>query len=113
MKKSWITFILIVAVVALGVFLINNNSEEGVDFEIAKCIGENSVLYVQYGCHACGIQEEMFGESYEYLNVVDCFYDREECIEAGIEATPTWIINGEKYRGVQEIGNLQVLTGCE
>lgn len=112
MKKIWWTVIIIFAVLILAVVLISTRGN-GVSEETAKCIGENSVLYIQYGCHACGIQEEMFGNNYEYLNVVDCFYDRDECIEKEIEATPTWIINGGKYRGVQEIGNLKVLTGCE
>jgi hypothetical protein len=112
MKKIWWTVIVVVAVVVLGVLMINRG-DKGVSAETAQCIAENSVLYIQYGCHACAIQEDMFGDSYKYLNVVDCFYDMDECIEKGIEATPTWIIDGVKYRSVQEIGNLRVLTGCE
>ena len=33
------------------------------------------------------------------------------CINAGIEGTPTWVINEQKYEGVQTIGELKELTG--
>ena len=59
--------------------------------EIAKCIAKKSTLYVQLGCHYCELQEEMFGESYQYLNTVDCFYEPQQCY--GIKGTPTWVIN--------------------
>jgi len=104
-----ITFLVIFGVVILAAFLINKPANETSD-EIAKCIGENSVLYTQLGCSACKAQEDLFGESYEYLNKIDCFYEREKCSE--ITATPTWIINNEKYVGVQSIEKLQELTGC-
>ena len=76
------------------------------------CIGQNSELYIQLGCHACETQEELFGENYQYLNSIDCFFEREQCIDAGITATPTWIIDGKKYIGVQNIEKLKELTGC-
>ncbi len=79
--------------------------------EIAMCIGENSELYVQLGCNACETQKEMFGDNYKYLNVIDCWSEKEKCSE--IQYTPTWIINGEKYTGVQSIEKLKELTGCE
>lgn len=60
--------------------------------EIAKCIGEKSTLYVQLGCHFCAQQEELFGESYQYLNVIDCYYEPQKCYS--IKGTPTWVIKG-------------------
>ena len=109
MKKYWWTIAIIIAVIILAYFLINNNSPD-IDEQTAKCIGENSVLYTQFGCHACKIQEDMFGENYQYLNVIDCFYERNKCSE--IQATPTWKINNQFYRGVQSIEKLKELTGC-
>ena len=77
---------------------------------IVKCIGENSELYGQLGCSACKKQEELFGENSKYLTIIDCWNEREKCLE--IEYTPTWIIKGEKYVGVQSIEKLKELTGC-
>jgi len=110
MKKRVLTTIIIVlAVIGFSVILLIKNNHN-ISIEIAKCIGENSELYIQLGCHACGIQLENFGENEKYLNVIDCFYEREKC--EGIMYTPTWVINGEKYIGVQSIEELKELCGC-
>jgi len=108
-KRSWVTITIIVAVIILAIVLINA-SKNGVSKETAMCIANNSILYVQFGCHACEIQEEMFGENYQYLNVIDCWFERERC--EGITFTPTWLINNEKYDEVQTIEKLKELTGC-
>ncbi len=110
-KKKKITLIIIFGVILLAVLVLTKPSPE-TDEEIAKCIAKNSELYVQLGCHACEIQEKMFGDNCKYLNIIDCFFEREKCIEKNIRATPTWIINGKEYIGVQSIEKLKNLTGC-
>lgn len=110
MKKNLlITAIIIVAIILLIIY-VNTKKSPTTSEEIAKCIGENSVLYIQLGCPACQKQEELFGENSQFLTKVDCLYERDKC--EGIEKTPTWIIDGEKYIGVQSIEKLQSLTGC-
>ena len=108
-KNLGVTIIIIIAVIAFAIFLMNLNPNN-VPQDTTECIAENSELYVQLGCHACKTQEEMFGEDYEKLNTVDCFYEREKC--EGITHTPTWIINGEKIADVLTIEELKELTGC-
>ena len=110
-KRNWITIFVILAVIILAVIIMNKQNPIAEE-DVAKCIGENSELYIQLGCHACETQEEMFGNNYQYLNTIDCFFERELCIEKGIEATPTWIINEEIYKGVQSIDKLKELTKC-
>ncbi|MFH1365568.1 MAG: hypothetical protein ABIH28_03220 [archaeon] len=119
MKKSTInllaTITIVVGIISLATYiLIKDNPTPLVNAEEAKCIGQNSELYVQTGCSACRIQEEMFGENVKYINVIDCFLtqNRQLCIEKNIEAFPTWIINREKYKGIQEIEVLKSLTNC-
>ena len=107
-KRKWITIVIIIAVIIFSFLIINRSAE--VSMQLTKCIGEGSILYVQLGCHACSNQEKIFGSNYKYLNVVDCWYEREKC--GGIAVTPTWIINGEKYVGLQTIEKLKELTGC-
>jgi len=111
-KNTLITLIIIAAVVVLGLVLSSRGGEAKVPEEIAQCIGENSVLYVQLGCPHCKTQEDMFGSSKKYLETIDCFYERAECQEKEIKATPTWLIDEEYYEGVQTIERLQELTGC-
>ncbi len=110
-KKSKITWIVILAVVLLSIFILTRPANGSTE-EVAKCIGENSELYIQLGCHACETQENMFGENYQYLTVIDCFFDRDPCIEKEIKGTPTWIINEQSYLGTKSIEELKDLTGC-
>jgi len=109
-KRGWVTIIIILAVIILAVMIMSKSHPE-TSKEIVECIGENSELYIQLGCSACQTQEEMFGDNSQYLNIIDCWFEKEKC--GKIEYTPTWIIKGEKYVGVQSISTLQELTGCQ
>jgi hypothetical protein len=100
--------VILIFVVYFGFFHKPSGTEESV----ARCIGEKSTLYVQIGCSACARQEEMFGKEIKYIKLVDCIYETEKCSIAGITHTPTWVINGEKYVGVQSIDKLKELTSC-
>lgn len=111
-KSSLVTFGIIIVVIILSVIILSNNAESKVSSETAQCIGENSHLYVQLGCHYCEQQEAMFGKNYKHLNVTDCFYEKDKCINMNIQGTPTWIINGQQYVGVKQIEELKRLTGC-
>jgi len=44
------------------------------------------------------------------LNVVDCFFEGGKC--GDLISTPTWIIKGKEYGGVQSFEKLKELTGC-
>ncbi len=110
MKKKCITLLVIVFVILFILIIKFWPAQHYENGGIAKCIGENSVLYTQLGCHACERQEEMFGDDAEYLNIVDCFFEQDKC--GGVTATPTWFINGEYYKGTRSIEQLKELTGC-
>lgn len=110
-NSKYLTLFIILAVITISVIVIVYRwNEQETPEHIAKCIGEKSILYVQLGCHACEKQEEMFGDNYQHLKVIDCYFERDKC--GLITATPTWIINEEKYIGVQSIEKLKELTGC-
>lgn len=111
-KRKWITFLIIIFVIILAGFLIRKNSNN-VTKETAMCIANYSQLYTQLGCHACEIQEKKFGDNYQYLNIIDCWFEPEKCYNANIQGTPTWLIKEKTYSGVQSIEKLKELTGCE
>lgn len=111
-KGNIITILIILGIIIFAIIAINRPHPQTTE-EIAKCIGENSKLYTQLGCSHCEEQEEMFGDNLKYLDIIDCFYERDKCSSEDIEATPTWLIKGKKYEGVQTIEKLQELTGCE
>jgi hypothetical protein len=111
-KDTKIYFILsiIIILIIIGIFWIKGN--DNINKEDAICIGENSELYSKLGCPACEKQEKMFGKYYEHLNMIDCSDNFQECADAQIIGTPTWIINEQEYRGIQSIEKLKELTGC-
>jgi hypothetical protein len=120
MEKKVINILVTVGIITLvlafsAYIIIKDNAPSSIlTEELAKCIGANSELYIQTGCPACQRQEELFGEHIQYINSTNCFLqeNRQICIDKNIEATPTWIIEGEKYKGVQSIEKLKELTGC-
>ncbi|VVB79439.1 Uncharacterised protein [uncultured archaeon] len=112
-RHSMITLgvIILVVIVALSVIYFRSLNP-GVPADIAKCIGDKSELYVKLGCTHCEDQKKMFGDSYQYLKTIDCFYNLDLCLNKSIQATPTWIIEGKQYVGLQQIETLQRVTGC-
>jgi hypothetical protein len=80
--------------------------------DFAECVGRESILYVRTGCFACQKQEELFGEDYSKLNVIDCAIDSQRCSEAEIMYTPTWIVGEERYIGYQTFEEINNITGC-
>jgi hypothetical protein len=110
MKKRTMSLVIILAIILLSYFILSQEHPETSE-DIVKCIGENSILYVQLGCAHCETQEEMFGDNLKYLTTVDCWFEKEKC--GGITGTPSWEIKGEFYTGVHSIEELQELTGCK
>ena len=110
-KNTWWTIGIIIAVIILAYFIINRTHPETPE-ALAKCIGENAVLYTQIGCSACEKQKDLFGENVQYINEFICNSDWQECQKVEMTHTPTWIINNEKYVGVQSIEKLKEITGC-
>jgi hypothetical protein len=110
-KNNLITVAVIAGVIILVVILLSGkNPTAQTSAEVAQCIGGKSTLYVQLGCPHCETQKEMFGENYQYLKTIDCFYERDKCTD--VSGTPTWKIGGEYYVGIQSVEKLRELTGC-
>lgn len=84
------------------------------DDAFTQCLTEKEV--VMYGtewCSHCKNQKAAFGDSFKYVNYVDCDQSMEECIKAGVKGYPTWKINGKNYPGEQSLYKLSSLSGCE
>jgi glutaredoxin len=111
-KVSLIIGILIVIGVAYssisGYFVKPNISDD-----FAKCLtSKGAVMYGTEGCPHCKEQKEMFGESFKYVNYVECSKNLALCEQMGVTGYPTWIINGVQYSGAQSLEKLSELTGC-
>jgi len=114
-KRILISTGVILAVILLAGYILFSQQEDiQITEELAKCIGQNSVLYSQTGCIHCETQKALFGNYFGNINEIDCLKKENlnSCVENKIEGTPTWIINNQKYSGVRKISELKELTGC-
>ncbi|MBU1246094.1 MAG: hypothetical protein ABIJ20_01870 [Nanoarchaeota archaeon] len=117
MNKRVVSYIIItVIIIALIFFAITLFT--GVDpisdnDQLARCLTQNgATMYGTEWCSHCKDQKELFGDSFQYVNYVDCDQDKTSCSNAGITDYPTWVINNEKYPGVQQLSKLKELTNC-
>ncbi|MFB6166650.1 MAG: hypothetical protein ABEJ62_00100 [Candidatus Nanohaloarchaea archaeon] len=116
----------IVAVLGLAVAFTGDGSPTGrmtaeeLD-SFAQCLTENNAtFYGAYWCPHCDTQKSMFGDAMEYVDYVECWPGGRPrsrppakiCQEKNIRSTPTWIIQGERYTGVQTFKDLAKATGC-
>jgi len=91
----------------------DENTSEGQLDGFAKCLSEKeAILFINEGCPYCAKQKEIFGNSVQYLDIVKCEEYGGTCSENKIDRVPTWLINGEKYVGVQTLESLFEISGC-
>lgn len=81
----------------------------------AKCLTQKGVaMYGAYWCPHCQRQKKLFGDSFKYVNYVECTKDIKKCQEKKIEGYPTWIFkNGERIKGEATFEELAKKTTCK
>ncbi len=95
------------------------DTDESRKMNLARCLGDmDAQLFKVFWCPYCDDQIEMFGDHIRFVDVVECDPDEpgarpELCREAGIQAYPTWVIDGETYQGMRTLTALAALSGCE
>lgn len=96
---------------------IPNSGNIGVSVldEFAKCLTEKgAVMYGAEWCPYCKEEIRTFGESFKFIDYVECPQKPNRCIKAGVEAYPTWIFaDGKKLVGRQGIDKLALESGCQ
>ncbi len=115
MKKDTKIYLIlagIIIIVVLGVYFLKTSDTPDINEELVKCIASKSIVYSSETCSACKYQKTLFGNSYSLINEVDCLNEGQKCQEAGIRATPTWVINNQQHLGVKTIEELKELTEC-
>lgn len=119
-SKTFLFLMLALLVISAGCISGNilGNSAEKTD-ALAKCLTEKGVkMYGAYGCPHCQNQKEAFGDSFQYVDYVECDAkglngNPTACEIAGIQGFPTWVIGGIKYSGEQELSTLAKIAGCK
>lgn len=115
MKKKffYFLFILLILVVISGCDTTETSESNGEYDSLAQCLTEKGVkMYGTDWCGYCKKQKESFGDSFQYVDYVNCDENRQECQEAGVRGYPTWKIDGENYPGFQSLDGLVALSGC-
>lgn len=102
-----------VFLVVLAILMLASCSEKSYYDSFAKCLtSKNITMYGTEWCTHCQNQKKMFGQSFQYVDFVDCDKNSGLCNEKGIEGYPTWIINSQKYTGDSTLSELAVQSGC-
>ena len=120
MKKKIVLLAAVLAAVALVTVVVFSYSSPPVvgQFDaFAQCLTEKGAkFYGSWQCGHCSTQKTMLGSSMKYVDYVECGSlsgpVSQACIDAGVQAYPTWVINGKTYVGVQSLQTLSSLTGC-
>lgn len=107
------------AIAGLGLLAGCSSLESSYEARLADHLTEiGAKMYGAYWCPHCAVQKDYFGGSASRLPYVEC--DPEGfgaqvalCDAAGVEAYPTWVIEGERYLGAQPLGELATLSGFE
>jgi len=111
-------FVAIIIIAAVYLAFPKKPSQPGKYDDFAKCLTEKgAAMYGAYWCSHCAAQKEMFGDSFKYINYVECDPNGQNakpelCQQVGIQGYPTWIINGETYEGVRQLAELASVTNC-
>src|SRR4030042_1598509 len=80
----------------------------------AKCLTEDGVvMYGSVTCPHCQNQKKVFGDSFQYIDYVECSEDPTQCNKNGVQFVPTWYIMGKLFNGEKTIEDLSSLSGCE
>lgn len=111
--KTWIALIVLVIIIIGGIYIYKNINQPTATEDFAKCLASKSTVYSSSVCSHCQEQKSIIGPNYKFLNEIDCYSTPKKCIDANITATPTWIINGKEYVGVQSLSQLEQYSGCQ
>ena len=116
--KNWlltIGIIFLVLVLAFLLLFLKSLVQPSAEEELTICLANKTTLFSQKGCHYCRQEEDLFGEYYELLNVIDCVKkeNADVCFNSGIRATPSWVLNnGTILSGFHSLEELKEMTGC-
>lgn len=117
MKKTAKLLFFSIFFVSLILLIAGCKSRNYDDF--AKCLTEKGVkMYGAYWCPHCQTQKDSFGDSWQYINYIECSLpggkvQTEVCSQAEIKAYPTWEFpGGERKTGEISFAELSQRSGC-
>lgn len=121
--KPWIGAAIALTVIPLILFNLPSGDDVNHD-ALAKCLAEKGVrMYGSYVCSGCRSQERKFGESFQYIDYVECHPrgpnpQTDLCLERDLPHTPAWILEKDgvevkRLEGYQRLETLAEFAGCQ
>ncbi|HDL75047.1 MAG TPA: hypothetical protein ENH06_01520 [bacterium] len=122
--KNKVILIVGVIIFIASVFIVFSPKQEEIGLgeydEFAKCLSNEGVkIYGAYWCPHCKNQKEMFGNSWQYVEYIECSLpggsgQKQVCKDAKINSYPTWEFkDGERKTGELSFEQLKEKTKCE
>lgn len=115
-KYIWIGGIVVAIVVSIFLFSKSTSAPSvlGKFDDFAKCVSSKNVtMYGAVWCSHCAKEKAAFGDSFKYINYVECPDNIKLCIDKGVNSYPTWIDGvGIKYEGEQGLGGIAKISNC-
>jgi hypothetical protein len=109
--------IIFVALAVVAFVLLTSGPSKYDNF--AKCMSEKDAkMYGAFWCPHCKEQKATFGNSWKYVNYVECSTPDGQgqlpiCTQAGVSGYPTWeFANGSRSSGALSLSELSLKTGC-
>ncbi|HIG98627.1 TPA: hypothetical protein HA231_04355 [Candidatus Woesearchaeota archaeon] len=123
LKTAALLFMITALVAAAALWGVQKNraqaNEPGQHDEFAKCLTEKgAMMYGAYWCQHCKNQKEMFGNSWKYVEYIECSLPNkagrtEFCRKAGINGYPTWeFADGSRVSSEMSFEQLAGKSGC-
>jgi len=96
----------------LGNLISIGPKEYDLDSFAQRLTEKGAVMYGLGTCSHCNEQKELFGDSFQYINYVECSIEQSVCREKGIEYVPAWEVNGEIVVGKHTLEELSEMYDC-
>ena len=113
-RVSWWMIAIIIGVVGFLAWKNLAPSNQGNYGDFARCLSnKGAIMYGSKYCGHCDNQKKLFGNSFSYINYIECTEQMDVCEQNGISGVPLWEINGQRYPGEQSLETLSDISGCE
>lgn len=94
------------------------NASNPAQVALAEHLTESGAkMYGAFWCGHCQTQKALFGtQAVKQMPYIECDPNGQNpkpqlCEAANVEVYPTWVVNGERYTGVQSLENLSAYSG--
>ena len=111
--------LIVILVLVSVIFLVTAGCSRSPSPSFAQCLTEKDVtMFGAYWCSHCATQKKLFGNSWQYINYVECSLPNkagttEICLQEKIETFPTWeFADQTRFEGVLPLEQLSERTGC-